>query len=332
MKPHSVQEPDRKITYAITDLGTLGGLSESAATDINNKGQIVGWCGVEGRITRGFLWQNGRMTDLGTPQGSSSKALALNDNGQIVGWSGDKETENAFAYLWKNGKARALGTLPTHKFSIATGINNRGDICGFGFGYQSGPRVSGCAFLLSNGKMIGLPFMDDETYASDINEKGQVVGYSVFLDLVSAILYQEGKTQELDGLWGSEVLAAAVNNQGMVVGYSSIRPGGLMHAHACLWRRGADQRAVDLGSLGGRSCATDINVRNQVVGWSSTARDQWQRLAVLWRSGKIQSLQDLIPQDSGWTLTTADALNNEGQIVGTGVIGGKTRAFLLTPL
>jgi probable HAF family extracellular repeat protein len=171
----------------------------------------------------------------------------------------------------------------------------------------------------------------EEVQAHAINDKMQVVGYSVLLDLVSATLYQKGKTRELEGLWGPEVLANAINNQGIVVGYSSIRPGGVLNAHACLWQRGADRRAVDLGSLGGRSVATDINDQKQVVGWSSTSDAPWQRLAFLWRNGEMLSLRDLIPQDSGWTLTTDNAINNKGQIVGTGIINGKKHAFLLTP-
>jgi probable HAF family extracellular repeat protein len=45
----------------------------------------------------------------------------------------------------------------------------------------------------------------------------------------------------------------------------------------------------------------------------------------------MQSLQDCIPTDSGWILSEASAINNRGQIVGTGTIDGKTHAFILTP-
>lgn len=49
----------------LTDLGTLGG-KESAATDINNVGQIVGYASTYSDETPAFLYQQGRMTDLGT--------------------------------------------------------------------------------------------------------------------------------------------------------------------------------------------------------------------------------------------------------------------------
>jgi len=40
-------------------------------------------------------------------------------------------------------------------------------------------------------------------------------------------------------------------------------------------------------------------------------------------------LNSLLPANSGWTLTQASAINNEGQIVGYGIHNGATHAFLL---
>ncbi len=80
------------------DLGTLGGPS-SRALDINEEGEIVGWSQVD-TLTRGFLYHNGQMNDLGDiPQGIlvESKALGINNNGQIVGYG-----------ITVDGKKRAL--------------------------------------------------------------------------------------------------------------------------------------------------------------------------------------------------------------------------------
>lgn len=53
-----------------TDLGTLGG-PYSMALDVNNRSQVVGQSGVSAEDTswdagHAFLWQNGKMNDLGT--------------------------------------------------------------------------------------------------------------------------------------------------------------------------------------------------------------------------------------------------------------------------
>lgn len=67
-----------------------------------------------------------------------------------------------------------------------------------------------------------------------------------------------------------------------------------------------------------------INDGNQIVGNSS-------RRATLWTDNRVVDLNDLIPQDSGWVLYSADHINNRGQIAGYGAINGVSRSFLLTP-
>jgi probable HAF family extracellular repeat protein len=86
----------------------------------------------------------------------------------------------------------------------------------------------------------------------------------------------------------------------------------------------------DLGTLGGSFSGADgINNSGQVVGYSYTASGQ--NHGFLWQDGTMSDLNDLIPAGSGWTLYVAWAINNAGQIVGTGSLNGQTHAFLLTP-
>ena len=68
------------------DLGTLGG-KESAATAVNERGQVIGESTTAGGATHAFLWQDGKMRDLGTLGGQSSSPTAINDVGQVVGAS-----------------------------------------------------------------------------------------------------------------------------------------------------------------------------------------------------------------------------------------------------
>jgi probable HAF family extracellular repeat protein len=78
---------------SMTDLGTLGfgtnflgqvvvvgerNLQASRASAINERGQIVGWSTTKTGQTHAFVWQNGRMIDLGTLKGDvESGAVAL---------------------------------------------------------------------------------------------------------------------------------------------------------------------------------------------------------------------------------------------------------------
>ncbi len=77
---------------AMIDLGIVGPYSKSAATDINNFGQVVGVCQATadcGTCKTAFLWQDGEMLaleDLVDEQvfGTLTQALAINDHGQIL--------------------------------------------------------------------------------------------------------------------------------------------------------------------------------------------------------------------------------------------------------
>jgi probable HAF family extracellular repeat protein len=72
----------------LTNLGTLGGASSSAAA-INNTGQVVGSASTSEHQTHAFLFNEGTMRDLGTLIGPAAYSAAsdINDKGQIVGTS-----------------------------------------------------------------------------------------------------------------------------------------------------------------------------------------------------------------------------------------------------
>lgn len=113
--------------YKIVELGTLlqnylpyknnpnAFFATSEAYSINDHGQVVGGstaCTPSGQpeSQHAFLWENGKMSDLGVlPQGTGSKARAINEKGQVVGVCSVKD--GCHAFLWQRGKMRDLGTL-----------------------------------------------------------------------------------------------------------------------------------------------------------------------------------------------------------------------------
>jgi len=156
-------------------LGTLPGGGFSAANDINQRGQIVGWADVN-NTSHGFIWDRGVMTDLGAlPGGVGSVANAINDRGQVVGSAGTA-TGEGHAFLWENGTMIDLGMLPGSTSSEAIAINNRGQIAGWSHS-PSGSEI----FLWEKGTIIDLGIGSNplpNLSLHILNAHGEVVGGS----------------------------------------------------------------------------------------------------------------------------------------------------------
>jgi probable HAF family extracellular repeat protein len=89
----------------VIGLGTLGG-NMSAATAINNKGQVAGFDTVTGNggLNHGFIWEDGKMADLNSliPEDSGwflQVVSGINDRGQIVGQGINSATGQNHAFL-----------------------------------------------------------------------------------------------------------------------------------------------------------------------------------------------------------------------------------------
>ncbi len=135
-------------------LGTLGGNNSNGHT-LNERGQVVGWS--ETTTTpdptlgfppfHAFLWERGRMTDLGTLGGNLSIFPWINNHRQVVGQSSLFGDANFHAFLWQDGAMQDLGTLPGDTDSAAFAINDRGQTAG-----QSCDASGNCrAVLWQNG-------------------------------------------------------------------------------------------------------------------------------------------------------------------------------------
>jgi probable HAF family extracellular repeat protein len=133
---------------------------------------------------------------------------------------------------------------------------------------------------------------------------------------------------DLGTLGGGSSVATSINDNGKVVGIYSVGV-NLVNplTRAFLYTNGS---MSDLGTLGGiTSIAKSINNSGQVVGYS-TDQSRSSR-AFLYSNGVMSDLNSLLYPNSGWKLSDAVDINDLGQIVGTGVFDGQTRAFLMTP-
>ena len=144
--------------------------------------------------------------------------------------------------------------------------------------------------------------------ALDINERGQVVGYSsTESGDLHAFLWQDGEMIDLGTYEGGvESRAESINNKGQIVGYSRNANGDRI---AILWENG---EIVDLGNLGYQnSIAYSINELGQVVGRSQTTSNNIH--AFLWEKGVIK---DLGSYGGNFLTSEARSINNAGVVVG----------------
>ena len=138
--------------------GLLGPTSE--ATDINSLGEITGWMGTAGIFgaSHGFLWQAGRVIDIGiSPGASSTHPTAINNNQQIVGdnWYLQKEpkldlTKRAFS--WSAGNFTELPLLDGYQNCLALDVSDAGLIVG----HCDGEGLTIKAVLWHNGVVYDL--------------------------------------------------------------------------------------------------------------------------------------------------------------------------------
>lgn len=173
------------------DIGTLGG-PDAAPFAGPKDGQVIGnsyinstpnadngpFCAPNVPTQDPFVWEEGKMIDLGTLGGTCGFAKFINNRGQVVGQSALAGNRVSHPFLWDRGVLTDLGTLGGDNGDVSW-MNDAGQIVGEAD--LPGSQTHD-AFLWEKGAMTDLGNLGQTSFAFAINSKGQVVGHSLAND------------------------------------------------------------------------------------------------------------------------------------------------------
>jgi probable HAF family extracellular repeat protein len=211
--------------------------------------------------------------------------------------------------------------------AVAYGINDSGVVVGAA--YLANGEIH--PFAYRNGHMVDLGTLGSTqpqwwNAAASINKSGVIVGTSYDAEgNFFGFRWANGKMQKMGTLGGLWSQAAAINDHGQITGLAYTKA-GLGHGFIS---NGA--KLIDLGTFSGPTSTVwgiALNNAGVVVG-QSTFKDTYH--AFVYTGGQIKDLNHLIPSGTGWTLISAEGINDTGQIAGQGKLNGQQHAFLLTP-
>jgi len=202
-----IWEPDGNMR----ELPPLPGDSTSAATAINDRGDVVGISGACGIAVGGVsaahavLWHNGVPIRLGDLGGHSwNTPTAINNHGTIIGFAlpaSQDGTANFVAVIWTSTGIHQLGMPAGDQSSQALGINEKDQVVGL----SSGSSTK--AMLWENNTFtdlnsLTLPGSPHLIYANDINDEGHIVGEASVATPKSAPAFLALPVRDDDGKGG----------------------------------------------------------------------------------------------------------------------------------
>ncbi len=278
------------------ELQGLTGTSDTAAFNLNNRGQVVGYgMRTDNNRTEALLWQaDGQMVNVGQvwdPTGGT-EVFDINEQGMMVGSRQLTPTLRQGLMYTVGGDIVNVGTIEGNNQSKNTAINESGDVAGFSYRLFQPDRAALTRYTGDTYEpTVDLgPTGRTFSRAFDLNDVGQVVGFAN------------------DG--ASPVRAAL---------FDTDRPGG--------W--------TSLGIVEGygfeESEALSINNNGWIVGRSFNFESSAATFYFGGEAIELGTLVDNLSAAGFVALYEANAVNDLGQIVGSGMLkDGSTSGFILT--
>ena len=318
-----------QVRYNITDLGTiLSGASTfpHAMSTVNGQLEIVGSAATSSNIAAWYWTTGTRMVDMTSLVGSGGAATGINASGQIVG------SDNAGGFAYTIGGTVTPLTLPSGAgglFGMGT-VNNSGQAIAtyfMGIWPTALPLIwhvgDGTDTSIGNGITLGTGGVNGVA----INNSGWVAGYAPLGSSLEAEGYNGSTWTDL-GNFGVMSHALAIDANGDIVGFSSNSTGVFPFFAPRVGSGWGTMVNLGLNGSNTTSRAWGINDNGLIVGNENGTAYEWSTTP-----GSGVALPTLVNNLGGWTLASATAVDDAGDIVGYGTDpSGQGVAFLLTPV
>jgi hypothetical protein len=314
----------------------------------------------------GFLGLFAAIAQAGTPPNSCRSITRYNvvelpfiprvitSSGAVAGI-----TELHRAVLWRRKSGVEEVSVPEgFKYTEPVAITKAGAVLIDAFDAKSHKRG---AFAYSNHSLVALA--GNQTWARGVGTAGTIVGEWVpdGKTATDAVYWKDSVPHSIGLCCGG--MLKAVNERGDMVGDAY---DDLGHYHAFSWSPASGQRIIDpadpyssavainsaghiLLQVGSEAYLDDtrhlrhldlsekfyngvqaMNDCDVVVGAYGPDSEHYR--AFLWAGTEgFRDLNSFVPGGSGWELQSAAAINNQGEIVGSGELRGEDRGFLLIP-
>ena len=313
--------------YSVTEIIYPGNDCSTSTSAINNHGDIVGIFTNDIGEPSAFARINGAYHKI-----DAFKATDINDDGTVVGfhkprtlrgrtfcqpfrWTLDDGIDSKF--MNRSGTSLGRAMQINNKGQIVVQANKRGQI-----GLRCDPDGTVAAMGTNyNGFFVEFPALP-----MAISERGAVIGNMVGPDDIERpIIWHEGKYLQVPEVERQQGTFSGINANHDIVGDLVDEDGRTV---AFLWQ---DSQLQTLGMLDGvKSSALAVSDSGVVVGWFVTKAERAR--GFIWINGTMHDVNDLVDLGSGWIVTEANGVNNQGQISALAERNGVHKGLLLSPV
>lgn len=327
----------------------------SRAMVINGSGDVGGiTVDAYGNPIEIVLWADGEVTFV-TAQGRFPTGLS--GDGMLVA---QKQSPATTSWAVVDGQEICLPTpawcLPQYLYAVKNvrGLNENGVFTG-SFSPETDPDdwppvLPGSDLMIGTIDENGQPqitylgmFDGEKTFGYGINNAGDVVGKYGISPNFDAFLHRDGAFHQLPSLGFSYNWPLAINEFNLVAGFVGLPEQMLftpIDTMGAVWNV-ADPSQVTLTTIGQlidstHSRLTDINDSGVAVGYAARYEEHqliWLAPIIWSDETGIINVNDLLPAESGWHISSVESINNAGQIAATASLNGSSpRAVRLDPV